>query len=165
MPALKDLKPVQQKELTALFESQQEAPAAAVVEVSTPQDQVREEREEPSPSRSTTPKPTKVAATKVIAAEFLDFSDPVAFIEKVPTSFFDDMNSSNWKVRKEALEILLPLVSHPKLVDGRYFELLNVLAKKVQDPNVLVANLSIQCIEKLAFGLAKNFSQYKSIVS
>ncbi len=60
--------------------------------------------------------------------------------------------------------MLLKLVSFPKLEDGRYFELINVLAKKLHDPNIVVAVLVTNVIEKLALGLKDSFSQYRNIL-
>jgi cytoskeleton-associated protein 5 len=72
--------------------------------------------------------------------------------------------SAKWKERKEALEGLLTLIDHPKLEDGKYYELINVLAKKIQDPNVVVLVLAAGCLEKLALGLRDSFGQYRNIV-
>lgn len=94
-----------------------------------------------------------------------DFADPVSFIDKIPKSFYTDILSNKWKERKEALEELLKLVSHPKLEDGKYFELVNILAKKLQDPNIAVLLLAVEVLEKLACGLQTSFSMYKSIVN
>lgn len=56
-------------------------------------------------------------------------------------------------------------MSFPKLQDGRYFELVNVLAKRLQDPNVVVVVLVANAIEKIASGLKNSFSQYRNIVA
>lgn len=56
-------------------------------------------------------------------------------------------------------------MSFPKLEDGRYFELVNVLAKRLQDPNVVVVVLVANVLEKMASGLKNSFSQYRNIVT
>jgi hypothetical protein len=88
----------------------------------------------------------------------------VSFIDKLPKNFFTDIVSTKWKERKETLEELLTVIDHPKLEDGKYHELINILAKKIQDPNVVVLVLALGCLEKLALGLQKSFGMYKNIV-
>ena len=41
---------------------------------------------------------------------------------------------------------------------------MNVLSKRLQDPNVIVVALVASIIEKLASGLKNGFSQYRNIV-
>ena len=60
-----------------------------------------------------------------------DFTDPQTVLDKIPKSFYTDMESSAWKERKEALETLLPLVSFTKIQNDYYHELLNVLARVI----------------------------------
>jgi cytoskeleton-associated protein 5 len=95
------------------------------------------------------------------AAEFID---PVNILDNLPKNFYDDLLSSKWKERKEALDALLVLVKSPKLEDGRYSELVSALAKRIQDANVVVVILAAQCIDALACGLRTAFSTYHSIV-
>jgi cytoskeleton-associated protein 5 len=115
-----------------------------------------------------------VAAEQHTIPDTFDLADPVNFIDRLPKSFYSDLvwnifsynqASMKWKERKEAVEQLLKLISFPKLEDGRYFELLNVLAKRLADPNVVVVVLVAKAIEKLALGLKNCFSQYRNIVT
>ncbi|KAJ3195247.1 Microtubule-associated protein, microtubule dynamics during spindle orientation, partial [Dinochytrium kinnereticum] len=159
-PSIGELKPVQLKDLNELFDSlsggrpqperliraeqaKREAPGyVAEVEVATGE----AEAAEPEP------------------IDPFDISDPVNVLDKMPSKFYEELASTKWKERKEVLEALLVLVKFPKLEDGRYGELLNVLSKRVNDANILVAALSINCIEHIARGLRASFSPYRTIV-
>ncbi|KAJ3334892.1 Cytoskeleton associated protein 5, partial [Kappamyces sp. JEL0680] len=115
----------------------------------------------PEAEPSTAP---KTAAPEPPVIDAFDLADPVPFLEKLPKSFYTDLASTKWKERKEACELLLKLVSFPKLEDGRYYELVNVLAKKLADPNVVVAVLVANILEKMALGLKTGFALYRNIV-
>ena len=93
-----------------------------------------------------------------------EFADPVNVLDKISSKFYEDLTSSKWKERKEALETLLALLKVPKIEDGRYGELVNALGKRINDANIVVLTIAVNCIEQLARGLRSNFSQYRSIV-
>ncbi|KAL2913583.1 hypothetical protein HK105_206885 [Polyrhizophydium stewartii] len=159
MGSLNDLKPVQLKELSALFEQEQggrpapkryrrvDAPKAAAAEAAAagggPADAV--EQEEP--------------------VDDLQFFDPVNVLDKLPKNFYTEIASAKWQERRDALNGLLEIANTPKIEDGRYGELLNVLAKKIADANIVVAVLAAQCIGCLAKGLRSAFAQYRNIAS
>jgi cytoskeleton-associated protein 5 len=120
MGSLNELKPVQLKDLNSVFEQ-------ITSEKPTP---LRSRRGyETNPTSHEDENGEKDAEEEVIVPDVYDLADPVSFIEKIPKSFYSDVLSSKWKERKECLEQILPLVSHPKLEDGKYFELINILAK------------------------------------
>ena len=161
---LADLKPVQLKELTTMFEQEisgQRTPKryrrgdAQISQVS--EIPVAQEPE------ASTPNPVNAKAPVVFDAASL--VDPVNILDSIPKSFFTNIASEKWKERKEALEDLLKLVSKPKLADGRYNELVNILAKKMQDANILVVILAAQCLSSLAKGLSASFAPYRHIVA
>ncbi|KAI8849851.1 armadillo-type protein [Chytridium lagenaria] len=160
MPSIGELKPLQLKDLAELFES-------------LPQDRPKPERliraeqakreavgyvaeEEVGPVRADEPEPEPV--------DPFDISDPVNVLDKLPPKFYEELASTKWKERKEILEALLPLVKYPKLEEGRYGELLNVLSKRINDANILVTTLAVNCIENIARGLRSSFAQYRGIV-
>lgn len=98
------------KDDVPLNDSQENAPSKEPLKVI--------DREENAPSKE---------PPKVIDA--FDLADPVPFIDKIPKSFYSEITSSKWKERKEACEVVLKLVSFPKLEVGKYHELVNILAK------------------------------------
>ncbi|OLY84750.1 Cytoskeleton-associated protein 5 [Smittium mucronatum] len=91
--------------------------------------------------------------------------DPVEVLSKIPDDFNSKAVSTKWKERKESLEFLLTLLNSPRLAGGQYDELINILASRIADTNVLVAVLAANCIEKLSSGLRNGFSSYASLVS
>jgi cytoskeleton-associated protein 5 len=119
MASLNELKPVQLKELNAIFE---QLPSEKAVPV-------RFRRGEVPAQKSQDEEEQTVIEDEVKVPDVYDLSDPVSFIDKIPKSFYSDVMSTKWKERKECLEQLLGLVNHPKLEDGKYFELINILAK------------------------------------
>ncbi|KAJ3269472.1 hypothetical protein HDU76_011292, partial [Blyttiomyces sp. JEL0837] len=163
LPSLSELKPVQLKELNDMFE--QMPSERAVPERLVRAEQAKREAaggqgfaddaNDAGPAAKAEPEPV----------DPFDLADPVNVLDKLPAKFYDELASTKWQERKEVLTALLELISFPKLEEGRYGELLNVLAKRVQnDANVVVAGLAINCIEKLALGLRSTFSQYRGIV-
>ena len=93
-----------------------------------------------------------------------DLADPVAVLDKLPKNFFENLASSKWKERKEALDELYKIVNTPRIEDAKYGELASLLGKKCQDANILVVIQSVQCIECLAKGLRQAFSPYRGLV-
>lgn len=93
-----------------------------------------------------------------------NLSDPVNVNEKVPSGFFENLESSKWKDRKDALDALLLVVRVPK-IDGNqnYSSLISPITKKIAvDSNVSVVAVAAQCIDCFASGLRRSFSQYKN---
>ncbi|KAI9347159.1 hypothetical protein DFJ73DRAFT_836828 [Zopfochytrium polystomum] len=159
LPSLQDLKPVQLKELSDLFESL--PPERAV-----PERLVRADQEKVQAGVMAPPEEEAGPAAPVeVELDPYDLADPVNVLDKLPSKFYSDLAATKWSDRKEALEGLMPLIKFPKLEDGRYGELLNALAKRVNDANIVVAALAINCIEYLARGLRQLFGQYRVIVT
>ncbi|KAJ3318505.1 Cytoskeleton associated protein 5 [Boothiomyces sp. JEL0866] len=155
MPSLQELKPVQLKDLEVLFDQNRDQ---------VPVKQRYLSNEKPKPVAENMDDTEVEEPVEQAIPDAFDFADPVAFIDKIPKSFYTDIQSSKWKERKEALEILVGLLSFPKLEDGRYHELVNILSKKLADPNVLVLILAANCLEKMASGLRGSFKEYRNIV-
>ncbi|KAJ3412335.1 Microtubule-associated protein, microtubule dynamics during spindle orientation [Chytridiales sp. JEL 0842] len=160
-PSLNELKPVQLKELNEMFESLPPGRAAAERFVRSEQ----AKREDPSYlNDAAAGADNAVPEAEPEPIDPFDISDPVNVLDKLPAKFYDELASTKWKERKEILEALLALVKFPKLEDGRYGELINSLGKRINDANILVVGLAVNCIEHIARGLRSNFSQYKGIV-
>jgi cytoskeleton-associated protein 5 len=97
-------------------------------------------------------------------ADAFDLSEPVEILKKMSPNFYTELASTKWKERKEALEALLEIVKTPRIKEDRYGELVNVLAKRINDANIIVATLSIQVLDNLARGLRNEFAPYKHII-
>jgi hypothetical protein len=93
-----------------------------------------------------------------------DLAEPVKFLSKLPKNFYNDLLSSKWKERKEALESLENLINVPRIEPENYGELTSALAKRLDDSNILVVISAANNIRHLANGLRSGFSLYKSQV-
>ncbi|KAI0798367.1 armadillo-type protein [Xylaria sp. FL0064] len=156
-----DLKPTQQTDLEAQFEkikaepapkqerllrSQQEAMARAPPPGAEGEDVYEEDAEEPA------------------EVDAFDLAEPQDVLSKVPADFHDNLASSKWKDRKEALEALFAALNVPRIKDGDFNEINRGLAKSMKDANIAVVTQAAQCIEVLAKGLRKSYGKYRSIV-
>ncbi|OMJ12574.1 Cytoskeleton-associated protein 5, partial [Smittium culicis] len=94
-----------------------------------------------------------------------DLADPVQVLSKIPSDFYSNITSQKWKERKESLESLITILNSPKYADGSYDELVNALAGRISDTNILVAVLAANCVEKLSTGLRSGFASYSHIIS
>lgn len=93
-----------------------------------------------------------------------DLAEPQDVISKVPKDFYDNLASSKWKERKEALEALYAIVNVPRIKDADFNEINRCLAKCMKDANIAVVTQAAQCIELLAKGLRKGYAKYRSTV-
>ncbi|OZJ04855.1 hypothetical protein BZG36_02598 [Bifiguratus adelaidae] len=152
-PHLKDLKPVQQKELEDGFARlPQETPVAERLLRSQQDMQAQEEAEGAE------------AAEEPEEIDAFDLAEAVDIKDKIPKGFYEQLGSTKWKERKEALEGLLAVVQTPRIADGSHNELVGALAKRIGDANIICVQLAAQCIEALAKGLRNDFAKYKSVV-
>ncbi|KAK9424482.1 putative TOG domain-containing protein [Seiridium unicorne] len=158
-----DLKPTQQSDLEAQFEkikaegppkqerllrSQQEAAARAPAAGSAGEEAYDEGDDAEEPGE----------------VDAFDLAEPQELLSKVPANFHENLASSKWKERKEALEALYALLNVPRIKDGDYGEINRGLAKCMKDANIAVVTQAAQCIEVLAKGLRKSYGKYRSVV-
>ncbi|RYP40131.1 hypothetical protein DL767_001846 [Monosporascus sp. MG133] len=157
-----DLKPTQQSDLEAQFEkiksepppkqerllrTQQEALARAPPPgAEADEDEEADEGEDPP------------------EMDAFDLAEPQDVLSKVPSSFHENLASSKWKDRKEALEGLFNILNVPRIKDGDFGEINRGLAKCMKDANVAVVTQAAQCIEVLAKGLRKPYGRYRSTI-
>lgn len=154
------IKPVQMKELEDEFSKLPGDPPV-------PTRLLRSQQEATPNEVSVTTTESSVGAVVTMVPEPIDpyeLFEPVDMISKMPKDFYEKMEDTKWKERKEALESILPLSQSPKLEGGDYGELVKVLKKIiVKDSNVLVVALAGNVITGLAKGLRKKFSPYASV--
>ncbi|KAJ9149331.1 Spindle pole body component alp14 [Pleurostoma richardsiae] len=93
-----------------------------------------------------------------------DLAEPQDVLRNIPGDFYDNLASSKWKERKEALEALFALLNVPRIKDGNFDELNRGLAKCMKDANIAVVTQAANCIEALAKGLRKSYAKYRSTV-
>ncbi|KAI1204512.1 armadillo-type protein [Annulohypoxylon truncatum] len=93
-----------------------------------------------------------------------DLAEPQDVLSKVPANFHDNLASSKWKDRKEALEAIYAVLNVPRIKDGDFGEINRGFAKCMKDANIAVVTQAAQCIEVLAKGLRKGYGKYRSVV-
>ncbi|CRG87764.1 Spindle pole body component alp14 [Talaromyces islandicus] len=159
-----DLKPVQQQDLEKLFDKVKEEPA-------------------PKQERLTRAQQDAIASAPVGGgddgdqdagenyddededdAEPLDLAEPVDVMPKIPKDLHEQLGSSKWKDRKEALDALYNAINVPRIQDGPFDEIVRAFAKCMKDANVAVVTVAANCIDLLAKGLRSSFAKYRSVV-
>jgi protein STU2 len=160
-----DLKPVQQQDLEKLFEKVKEEPppkqerltraqqAAAAVAADTPastgDDGGIEEAEAEEPAE----------------LDAFDLAEPVDVFPKIAKDLHENLASSKWKDRKDALDGLLGVLNTARIKDGPFDDIIRDLAKIIlKDANVAVVTVAANCVEKLALGVRNGFAKYRSTI-
>lgn len=172
-PHLSTLKPVQTKELDALFDGLSTEP-------SCPSRLTRADASSAAtgePSCAATAADTGAASGRASGAESssvgastttvsaYDLAEAVEVLPKIPATFADDVAAAKWQTRKEALEVLRRTLDTVRIAAAAdYGDLARVLKHALGDANVLVVVLAAECIGFLARGLRKDFAPYAGIV-
>jgi cytoskeleton-associated protein 5 len=156
-----DLKPTQQTDMDAQFEKIKSEPA--------PKQERFLRSQQAAMSRAPPPGAAAVEEEGELEAEGVeidafDLAEPQEVLSKVAPDFSDQLASTKWKERKDALEALFTVLNVPRIKDGDFGEITRGLAKSMKDANVAVVTQAAQCIEVLAKGLRKPFGKYRSIV-
>ncbi|EDK47126.1 conserved hypothetical protein [Lodderomyces elongisporus NRRL YB-4239] len=183
-----ELKPVQQKDLTAAFEKvKDEMPMQKRLTKQQKEEIVRQQEEEAAAAAAAAEAAAAASTTATNsiegarnhgddiemadvskAREFdpLEFVDPVEVLSKFPTDFHQRVLSAKWKDRVEVLEeVLAVLNKHPKLVTSDdYAPLIRIFAKNMKDANIQVVQLSANCTDKIANALGSHFTRYQSLI-
>jgi hypothetical protein len=158
-----ELKPVQQQDLEKLFEKVKEEPApkqerftraqqaAMAVHVDRP-DQEAGEAEAAEVEEG----------EDLVVVDAFDLADPIDVYSKIPGDFIENIASTKWKERKEALEALFNVVNTPRIKEGPFDDIIRALAKCMKDANIAVVTEAAHCVEKLALGLRSGFGKYRS---
>ncbi|EPS41958.1 hypothetical protein H072_4105 [Dactylellina haptotyla CBS 200.50] len=151
-----DLKPVQQKELEEAFEKVKNETAKqtrllrsqqAALADSSPADE--EDGAEADPDGET---------------DTFDLFEPVEISSKIPKEFWEQINSTKWKDRKESLDVLHGIVNVPRIKEEDFSELIRALAKSMKDANITVVIVAANCVECLAKGLRGWFAKYRTVI-
>jgi len=153
-----DLKPVQQQDLEKLFEAV---------------------KQEPHPKQERLLRSQQAAAAKATTAaevdgyggedvedepaeiDAFDLAEPVDVAHKIPKDFFENLASTKWKDRKDALDALYAIINVDRIKDGSFDELVSTLAKCMKDANIAVVTVAANCVESLAKGLRKSFAKFR----
>ncbi|KAI8625049.1 ARM repeat-containing protein [Xylariaceae sp. FL1651] len=157
-----DLKPTQQTDLEALFDKIKAEPAPKQERLLRSQQEAMARA--PPPGAEGEEEYEDNGADEPGEVDAFDLAEPQDVLSKVPPSFHDNLASSKWKDRKEALEGLFAVLNVPRIKDANFSEINQGLAKSMKDANIAVVTQAAQCIEVLAKGLRKSYTKYRSIV-
>ncbi|GKZ45629.1 microtubule-associated protein, microtubule dynamics during spindle orientation [Aspergillus brasiliensis] len=161
-----DLKPVQQQDLEKLFENVKQEPAPK-------QERFTRAQQDAMAAASAAPDggedefeggeeyPEEEDEGEVDA---FDLAEPVDVFSKIPDNFQEQLSSSKWKDRKEALDALHTVLNVPKIKDGPFDDVVRMLAKSMKDANIAVVTVAANCIELLAKGVRSGFVKYRATV-
>ncbi|KAI1799244.1 ARM repeat-containing protein [Daldinia bambusicola] len=156
-----DLKPTQQSDLEAQFEKIKAEPAPKQERLLRTQQEAMARAPPPGAEEDVD---DDEGAEEPAEVDAFDLAEPQDVLSKVPANFHDNLASSKWKDRKEALEALFAVLNVPRIKDGDFNEINRGLAKCMKDANIAVVTQAAQCIEVLAKGLRKGYGKYRSIV-
>ncbi|KAM7188054.1 Armadillo-type fold [Naviculisporaceae sp. PSN 640] len=157
-----DLKPTQQTDLEAQFEKVK-AEGAPKQERLLRSQQAAQERA-PAGGAGAEDEYDEGGEEEPAEIDAFDLAEPQDVLSKLPKDFFDNLASSKWKERKEALEALYAIVNVPRIKDADFGEVNRALAKCMKDANIAVVTQAAQCIELLAKGLRKGYGRYRGTV-
>ncbi|RFU25561.1 hypothetical protein B7463_g10785, partial [Scytalidium lignicola] len=157
-----DLKPTQQTEMEAQFEKIKSEPAPKQERFLRSQQAAMARA--PPPGAEGGDEGEEEAEAEVVEIDAFDLAEPQEVLSKVPANFHEQLASSKWKERKEAVDALYVIINVPRIKDGDYNEIVRGLAKSMKDANIAVVTQAAQCIEVLSKGLRKSFGRYRSVV-
>ena len=155
-----DLKPVQQQDLEKLFEQvKQEAPPKQ-------ERLLRSQQNAPPPPTAGEGDGGEVEdAGEGGEVEVVDLAEPIDVYSKIPKNFQENMASSKWKDRKDALDGLLDILRVDRIQPAPFDEPVAILAKCMKDANIAVVTVAANCVEALAKGLRRSFAKYHGKIS
>lgn len=159
-----ELKPVQQTDLEKLFEKVKEEPPpkqerltrAQQAQMATAAATADEEGESGEAGEG------DVDGEEPVEIDSYELAEPQDCLSKVPADFNEMINSTKWKERKDTLDALFNVLLVPRIKGGQWDDVIRGLTKSMKDANVAVVTVAANCIEKLANGLRKEFSRYRS---
>lgn len=161
-----DLKPVQQQDLEKLFENVKQEPTPK-------QERFTRAQQDAMASPSAAPAGgdggdaeggEEFVEEEGEEADVLDLAEPVDVLPKVPKDLHEQLGSSKWKDRKEALDALYNAINVPRIKEGPYDDIVRALAKCMKDANIAVVTVAASCVDLLAKGLRNGFTKYRSVV-
>jgi protein STU2 len=157
-----DLKPTQQTEMEAQFEKIKSEPTPKQERFLRSQQAAMARA--PPPGAGGAVEDEDDGQAEPVEIDVFDLAEPQDVLSKVAADFHEQLASSKWKERKEALEGLYTALNVPRIKDGDYGDIVRGLAKCMKDANIAVVTNAAQCIETLAKGLRKPFARYRAIV-
>lgn len=170
-----ELKPVQQKDLRALFESKKDEKPEQKRYTVAQQEEISRRKEIESAKHAQVEDENADGDIEMRDVDEnengeLDFdpyeiAEPVDVLLKIPGDFNSRLSSAKWKDRKEALDDVFAILEKTvKIVPGDYTSLVKNFAKCMKDANIQVVQLAANCTEFLIRGLRSGFFKYINII-
>ena len=157
-----ELKPVQQQDLEKLFENVKQEPPPK-------QERFTRAQQEAMAAASAQDDEGDIVADggeeeDAGEVDVFDLAEPVDIFPKVPKDLHENLSSTKWKDRKEALDALFAAANVPRIKDGPFSEIIQALAKSMKDANISVVTVAANTIEALAKGLRKDFAKHRPVI-
>ncbi|KAK4692439.1 hypothetical protein P7C70_g9129, partial [Phenoliferia sp. Uapishka_3] len=175
-PSLKELKPVQVKELGEVFKTADEkgegfggsgGKQSRWTRVQQRERMVKEaegQLEGKVEANGDEPAGADEEEASEAPMDPYEFATPFPVLSSLPEEFYTHLSSTKWKDRADlALTPLLSSLDTPRLAPGSYDELVRALAGRMTDANVMCVTLAAGCLEKLAMGLRAGFKSYREV--
>ncbi|KAL4742484.1 armadillo-type protein [Aspergillus similis] len=159
-----ELKPVQQQDLEKLFEAVKQEPPPKQERLT------RAQQAEVDAGAGGGSEPGEAGGEDDYGeddggeVDAFDLAEPIDVFPKIPKDFHEQLGSSKWKDRKEALDALYSALNVPKIKDGPFDEIVRGLAKCMKDANVAVVTVAANCIDLLAKGTRSAFVKHRPTV-
>ena len=170
-PSLAELKPVQVTELQKTFDSLDAEGKGAGTGKPTRWTRKAQRERESAEAAGGDADEEEGAAEEAAPLDPRSFLDPVNALSKFPDNLDEQLSSTKWKERLEALEEcnkVLAQPAHARISDSNidaYGSLVSTLGTKCKsDANVNVVIEAAKVIEGLANGIGRPFGRYKSVV-
>lgn len=157
-----ELKPVQQKDLTAAFEKVQDQKPSQKRYLKSQRAALESVQSNGASSGVLDDDDIVMGNTDDAAATVdpYDMVDPVDILAKLPADFNARVTASLWKDRVEVLTEVHKEMNVLKYAEKDYHDLVRVLSKCIKDVNIQVVSLAANCIELMAKGLRRKFQKY-----
>ncbi|KAE8339204.1 hypothetical protein BDV24DRAFT_77841 [Aspergillus arachidicola] len=158
-----ELKPVQQTDLEKLFENVKQEP-------SPKQERLTRAQQDAMATASAATEDGEAEDGEDFGDEdgeevdAFDLAEPVDVMPKVPKDLHEQLSSSKWKDRKEALDALHSALNVPRIKDGSFDDIVRALAARMKDANIAVVTVAANCVDLLAKGLRSGFGKYRSTI-
>lgn len=154
-----ELKPVQQKDLTAAFEKDSE-PAVQLRWLRSQQQTQQLAGTDGDVDMDL--ETAGVPAADEAPLDPFDLLEPQDVLARLPADLTTRLGSAKWKDRKEVLEEThAVLVKAPRLnATADYLDLVRAFGKCMRDANIQVVQLAANCLELMAKGLRQPFAKY-----
>ncbi|GMF85897.1 unnamed protein product [Aspergillus oryzae] len=159
-----ELKPVQQTDLEKLFENVKQDPPPKQERLTRAQQDAMATASAAAEDGEAEDGGEDYGDEDGEEVDAFDLAEPVDVMPKVPKDLHEQLSSSKWKDRKEALDALHSALNVPRIKDGPFDDIVRALAARMKDANIAVVTVAANCVDLLAKGLRSGFGKYRSTI-